>query len=275
MRRHFPIEKQPSSQQNLVWAVGAAGGVCCLIFLFLATTAAALSQKGSEETQAIKPSQTPSLAEKKSEPAPNLALIRADFLENLSQTLLKKGVQNTWNGKSGSLRISAQSLPFAVGDAHLDAKALATADTVAHVLQQALSCLSTSKKTPPVTQIFLKDPTPTACAESPLSAIPSAFECKPSYNQIALEAVLVEGHADGRPYKDLGKAHRDNLDLSTARAESLVRRFGTCQPSLFAFANPEGATLLGAAGFSNLRLQEPKTPQHFSNRRVNLRFILR
>ena len=193
---------------------------------------------------------------------------RKSFLEALSNTLSQQGVKVRVFPESGMLRISAKSVVFPVGQALLKPESLGNFDRVGAVLEKALACVKPSNAALYKAPASMASYSRLACS----SQAQIEFACSPEFKSLSLNAVQLEGHADARPIS--GGHFKDNLELSSARAESLLRRMQSCQPGLSQFANAQGNPLLNVAAHSTQQPAEKENPLADANRRVELRFLM-
>lgn len=95
-----------------------------------------------------------------------------------------------------------------------------------------------------------------------------SVECNPSVSII--EALQIEGHtdSDGSP--------ENNLNLSTARANSTFTTMTSSKPGLVDFQNFRNQPVLSVAGYGQMRpIRKNDTPEgKATNRRVDLRIIM-
>lgn len=89
-----------------------------------------------------------------------------------------------------------------------------------------------------------------------------------------LEAVLVEGHTDNVPIRNI--MFQDNWDLSAKRSIVTYQFLLQVSPELGAMVNTDGEPLFGVSGYAETRPVVPHEGIRAEplNRRIDLRFIL-
>lgn len=92
--------------------------------------------------------------------------------------------------------------------------------------------------------------------------------CNPGFSII--EALQIEGHTDS------DGSQENNLNLSTARANSTFITMTTSQPNLVDFHNFRNQPVLSVAGYGQMRPIRPNDTLEgkATNRRVDLRIIM-
>lgn len=199
--------------------------------------------------------------------------VRVEFLTDVKETLAKHGVESELVPNDGLLRISTKNVLFPVGVSFVPSEQNRAVDVVAAVLEKALSC---TPSTP--ASIAVKN----ALAAFDLSQCDTAnpapasidFFCKDSFRALDLSSVLVQGHADMRPLVG-HKNYKDNLELSAARSQSLLRRFYGCTPALKIRYNTQGLPLFNTAAYATQRPAVLQDGLSDENRRMELQFIVR
>lgn len=271
MRGRIPLEREPSNE-GIGWGSQVTGLTAVALFLFLVGSVAWLSSaKRQQELLAAKPNAhgvgAPSAA------GMALEALRADFLEAFSKALDDASVDHALDAENGTVRLGPGAVSFKVGKASLSGKPLAVLDRVGALLARAAECLPKAPSDYQAPSVMNQPAGLRACAsEAELAGVELA--CKPEWKKLAFEAVLVEGHADARPYAAGGRAFKDNLNLSSARGETVMRRLYACAPELASFTNPRGLPAIGVAAHSTQRPMEIDDPLGEGNRRVELRFLL-
>ncbi len=171
---------------------------------------------------------------------------RRTLLTTMRDQLSTRGIQVVIDQRSGVLRLSGDLL-FASGSAALSGDALRTVRALAEVMATAMPCYAAD-----------------------------AAGCGPDARPV-LEAVLIEGHTDHRPFADTAR-YRDNDQLATERALAVFAELRRAQPELDVLRNTDGLQLLGAAGYGDRRplpdAQGTSEDDFRKNRRIDIRFVL-
>lgn len=271
MRGRTPFEREPS-HEGIGWGSQVASLTTVALFLFLVGSVAWLSSaKRHRELLAAKPIAKSTAPSARKDAA--LEALRAGFLDAFSKSLDEAGVDHALDAEHGTVRLAPGAVSFKVGQASLSSKPLVVIDRVGALLSRAAECLSRAPSTYEAPSVMTQPAGLRACAtDAELASVDLA--CKPEWRRLAFEAVLVEGHADARPYAARGSAFKDNLDLSGARGETVMRRLFACNPQLGAFTNPRGLPAIGVAAHSTQRPLEIDDPLGEGNRRVEFRFLL-
>jgi flagellar motor protein MotB len=283
MRWRFRKDSDAGQNLHNMFVTHTAGLVTCVLFLFLALAGswyAAVSeltlphqlgegnlQKGTAGQ--VKLSAKTSILQKDARSISTKdSAARKAFMASLSAALEAEGVKSRAYPNNGLLRISVQNVVFPLGRADLQAESMQSFDRVGAVLEKALSCLK-----PRSTPVY-KAPSAMAPFQGIACSAASemAFECSPAFQDLRLAAVQLEGHADARQLS--GGHFKDNLELSSARAETLLRRLQSCQPGLFNVGNGVGNPLLNVAAHSTQQPADKANPMSDANRRIELRFLL-
>jgi hypothetical protein len=199
--------------------------------------------------------------------------LRAKFLQAIAASLETAGVESTVDAEIGTLRLGPRSVSFKVGQAWLIGRPLEQIDTVGAVLAQATACLSKQPQGYAAPSVLDARPGLQACTAAEKIST-KEFTCQPEFAALPLDAVLVEGHADARAYAVPGRQFKDNLNLSSARAETVLRRLYACTPALSGLANPQGHPLVALGAYSTQRPAQTSDPLSEANRRVEFRFVL-
>lgn len=177
--------------------------------------------------------------------------LRTKLLNSLAKSLADRDVQVKIDPDTGILRVSGDLL-FEKDKSELLPKALARIGLLGEVLATVLPCYTNSRS---------RD----GCAADS-SAI--------------LDAVLVEGHTDRQPYKQLPllQSQERNDQLSTDRALSVFKRLWQGSFGLENLKNDDGLALLGFSGYGERRplpdALGSSGSDHERNRRIDLRFVL-
>lgn len=177
-------------------------------------------------------------------------VMRNQLLLSLEQALLKQGVRVTLDPEAGVLRLSGDLL-FETGQAVYRQEAAGTVLALADVLAGVLPCYT--------------DGGATGCGGDTMPI---------------LETVLVEGHTDRQPYRNLAQdqSRARNDRLSTDRALAVFQSLRQTQPVLDGLRNSGGLPLLGVSGYGERRpLPEARgtsEEDYRQNRRIDLRFVL-
>ncbi|WP_262271846.1 OmpA/MotB family protein [Microvirga yunnanensis] len=176
---------------------------------------------------------------------------RNRLLASLEEALRDRNVRVTLDTRSGILRIAGDLL-FETGKWDLKDEARQTVAILANVLGRILPCYAQE----------------------------TAHEgCDPSTAPI-LEAVLVEGHTDRQPYRNLpaDQSQERNDRLSTDRALTVFKELRQFQPTLEALRNNDQLPLLAFSGYGERRpladAQGTTEADYLKNRRIDLRFVL-
>jgi len=177
--------------------------------------------------------------------------MRNHMLLSLEQALREQGVRVTLDSASGVLRLSGDLL-FETGQAVYRQEARQTVLILANVLAGILPCFAAGG---------------------------SAVDCGPDTMPI-LETVLVEGHTDRQPYRNVASSQSQALNdrLSTDRALAVFQSLRQTQPVLEGLRNSEALPLLGVSGYGERRplpdAQGTTDDDYRKNRRIDLRFVL-
>lgn len=177
--------------------------------------------------------------------------LRNRLLLSLEQSLQDKGVRVSLDPSSGILRLSGDLL-FETGRADYRAEAQQTIVTLADALSGLLPCYAVGGQTD-------------GC---PADSMP------------ILETMLVEGHTDRQPYRNLPRSDSQarNDRLSTDRALAVFQTLRQTQPVLEGLRNIDGLPLLGVSGYGERRplpeAQAATEEDYRRNRRIDLRFVL-
>lgn len=101
----------------------------------------------------------------------------------------------------------------------------------------------------------------------------SVYACRERQFPWLLETLLIEGHTDDVPVAS-GNRFRDNLELSSMRAATVLRMIVACEPGVERLRNTENYPILSTSGYGHTR-PATKDPKHTDdNRRIDLRFLL-
>ena len=271
-RFRIPLERTRDASEGLGWSSQVSGLTAVVLFLFLAGGGVFVSSHAAPGLAAKGPGKgTDSAASAGHENA-----LRAEFVEAIGRSLKAAGVDASVDSSAGVLRLGPGSVSFKVGQAWLIGRPLEEIDRVGAILEKASACLASGKNKAQAAPGVLDASLATGsqpCGE-PESMASVDFACKPSYAALSLDAILVEGHADTRPYAQPGRRFRDNLNLSSARGETVMRRLYACTPGLARMANGKGQPLVGIASHSTQRPLADTEPTAEANRRVEFRFVI-
>lgn len=177
--------------------------------------------------------------------------MRNQMLLSLERAMREQGVRVTLEPESGILRLSGDLL-FETGQAVYRQEASRTVLVLAEVLAGVLPCYAGGG---------------------------SAQGCAPGTLPI-LETVLVEGHTDRQPYRNMPRdqSQARNDRLSTDRALAVFQSLRQTQPVLDGLRNSGGLPLLGVSGYGERRplpeAQGDSEEDYRQNRRIDLRFVL-
>ena len=288
IRLRFRSNSDSQQQHVNMFINNTAGLIAGVLFVFLAMAGAWYAAVGNFQAQAVAATDELEGTEDKgtedtlAEPskvklgakalggstASSAVATRKAFLGALLNALSQQGVKARVFPENGILRISAKSVVFPVGQAHLKPESLGGFDRVGTLLEKALACVKPSGaavyKAPAAMAAF----SGAACSQAP----EVQFECADTFKNLSFNAIQLEGHADARPIAS--SLYKDNLALSSARAETLLRRLQSCQPGLLQMANAQGNPLLNVASHSTQQPAEKENPLADANRRVELRFLI-
>ncbi|ACI99728.1 OmpA family protein [Rhodospirillum centenum] len=176
--------------------------------------------------------------------------MRNQMLQSLEASLDRQGVRVTLDPESGILRLSGDLL-FETGKAVYREEADRTVKVMADILGSVLPCFAEGASV--------------AC---------------PGERMPILEAVLVEGHTDRQPFRNVPPAQSQALNdrLSTERALAVFQSLRETSPVLETLRNPSGQPLLGVSGYGERRplpeAQGTTEEDYRRNRRIDLRFVL-
>ena len=274
MRPRFPLEDQPKSYGAFTYGAPFLAFLGAGLFVVLAGSLAwagagtsHFSPQG-DETKGSEDLLTSS-SSSNSETSQKLEL-RARFVEALSDALYKARVPHqtseTHDGTSW-IQFQKGTLQFPLGSAELSGEKLKANDRIGMALEQASLCLGKTQTDRSSHNVFLGSISPTPCAKK----IPNLFQCDKDFQQLDLESVLLEGHADGHAYQRNNGKFRDNLDLSTGRGEAALRRLYTCSPNLAQMNNGQGQALFGVGGQSSQRYSKGSAGLDEMDRRVEIK----
>jgi|GEM_PF-4252514 len=272
-RFRIPLERTRDASEGLGWSSQVSGLTAAVLFLFLAGGGVFVS---SHAAPGLAAKTSGKLTDHGVAAAGKESALRADFVEAIGRSLKAAGVDASVDANAGVLRLGPGSVSFKVGQAWLIGRPLEEIDRVGAVLEKASACLASGKSRAQAAPSVLDTSIATrsqACSEAEALASVN-FACKPAYAALALDTILVEGHADGRPYAQPGRQFRDNLNLSSARGETVMRRLYACTPGLAGLANGKGQPLVGVASHSTQRPLTGAEPTAEANRRVEFRFVL-
>lgn len=168
---------------------------------------------------------------------------RTELLRDLQRSLKQVGVEVDIDTQNGVLRLPDEIL-FDLNSAELNPVGTTALGRVADALAQILPCYGASGSRP------------SACPERS--------------QDIALEALFVEGHTDST-----GSDQR-NWTLSANRAISTFRALTEAQPSLLELSNARGEMLLSVSGYAAYRpiASNDTEAGRSRNRRIDLRVVL-
>lgn len=267
-RFRVPMEKVDTEQSSVGWGSQVSALAAASVFLLLLGSGAWLTQAVNAESLSAKGN-----APLTTGPDANQSALRARFLKAIDTSLRSAGVESVANEAAGTLRLGPRSVSFKLGQAWLMGRPLEHIDLVGAVLAKAAACLPKSTATYAAPSVLDSRPGTQACTPPEILSEVS-FACAPEFAQLKLDSVLVEGHADARPYSVPGRQFKDNLNLSSARGETVLRRLYACTPELAALANPQGEPLVSLGAHSTQRPAAADDPQGEANRRVEFRFVL-
>lgn len=175
---------------------------------------------------------------------------REELLEELQRALIRDGVEIAIDSKQGVLRLK-EGVLFQSGSADLGDEGDEVVAKIGTALADVLPCYTHSAATP----------RPTRCPERSAEGL--------------MDALFIEGHTDDRPL-GLGKAFRDNWELSTARARSVYLSLTSHRPALDDLRNGDSQAILTVSGYADRRGVAPNDTDdnRRRNRRIDLRFVL-
>lgn len=183
------------------------------------------------------------LKKKEDEPAPKITTesIRTGLIEEISLRMQAQGAHVVLDPANGIIRLP-ESLLFASGEWKLSPEGEALVAQLAGVFEQVLPCM--------------------ARANAP---------CQWQKQPLELNAVLIEGHTDKRPFADA--RGNTNWELSAFRAITVYKAMVAAQPGLEAgLRNPGGQPLLGVSAYAERRPVD--TENLDPNRRIDIRFTM-
>jgi hypothetical protein len=268
-RFRVPMEKVDSEQSSVGFGSQVSGLAAAAVFLLVTGSAAWITQgvnaanlAAKEVAHEVPPSQG----------NPQAAL-RARFLKAIDASLREAGVESSVDQGAGTLRLGPTSVAFKRGQAWLLGRPLEHIDIVGTVLSKAAQCLPKAPEAYAAPSVVDARPGMQACTpEETLTQV--SFACEPEFANLKLDALLVEGHADAHAYSVPGRQFKDNLNLSSARGETVLRRLYACTPGVAALANAQGQPLVSLGAHSTQRPAVVADPQGEANRRVEFRFVL-
>ncbi|HMR30257.1 MAG TPA: hypothetical protein PKA13_05230 [Geminicoccaceae bacterium] len=173
-------------------------------------------------------------------------MVRSSMLQRVRDLLAQRAVEVSIEPENGILRLP-EALLFESGAAALREEGERALREVASALARSLPCYS---QAPPATQL----------------------DCRLGARPI-LEAVLIEGHTDSRPFSGGGV---DNWTLAALRGVNTFKALVRYEPSLDLLRNARGEALLGVSSYEARRpvATEPGPDAQRLNRRIDLRFLV-
>lgn len=173
-------------------------------------------------------------------------VVRSSMLQRVQDLLAERSVEVSIDPENGILRLP-EALLFESGASALREEGERALREVASALARSLPCYA---QAPPATQV----------------------DCRQGTMPI-LEAVLVEGHTDSRPFTGGGV---DNWTLAALRGVNTFKALVRFQPSLDLLRNPRGEALLGVSSYEARRPVAAGTTPEMQrlNRRIDLRFLV-
>lgn len=173
-------------------------------------------------------------------------MVRSAMLQRVQDLLAERSVDVSIDPANGILRLP-EALLFESGASALREDGERALREVAAALARSLPCYS---QAPPATQL----------------------DCRQGSTPL-LEAVLIEGHTDARPFSGGGV---DNWTLAALRGVSTFKALVRYEPTLDMLRNARGEALLGVSSYEARRpVSLETTPEaHRLNRRIDLRFLV-
>lgn len=173
-----------------------------------------------------------------SKPVNNVELNK--FLTDFVEKLKENRIEAKAFPQTGVVQISGKDIFFPVGVAELSGNHQTKLNIVGGLLRDALNCVQT--------------------------------QCNSSWSRLEFETVLLEGHADPRPIAT--EKFQDNLSLSAARSEYLLRYLQNHFPEISQIKNSKGKSLVAISAYSSNRLALAAQPTSDLNRRFEIRFLV-
>lgn len=173
-------------------------------------------------------------------------MVRSSMLQRVHDLLAQRAVEVSIEPENGILRLP-EALLFESGASALRAEGERALREVAEALARSLPCYS---QAPPASQL----------------------DCRQGSRPI-LEAVLIEGHTDSRPFAGGGV---DNWTLAALRGVNTFKALVRYEPSLDLLRNARGEALLGVSSYEARRpvASEASPEGQRLNRRIDLRFLV-
>jgi flagellar motor protein MotB len=173
-------------------------------------------------------------------------MVRSALLQRVRDLLAERAVDVSIEPENGILRLP-EDLLFESGASALREDGERALREVASALARSLPCYS-------------------------LAPAPTQVDCKLGVRPI-LEAVLVEGHTDSRPFAAGGG---DNWMLAALRGVNTFKALVRYEPTLDMLRNARGEALLGVSSYEARRpvAHDASAEAQRLNRRIDLRFVV-
>lgn len=196
--------------------------------------------------------------------------VRSELLAKLEKQLLDEGIQVEVDPVQGVLRLTDKAISFERGKA--EPQPPENVGTVASVLLRVLPAYVASC-VPPNDMLEVAASRPAFCSMARDFA--ADRDCgSHQEDDPRVDTVLVEGHTDSVPIRQLSK-YKDNLELSAARSSEVLRMMtDVCEPALRGLLNRSGAPVVSVSGYGETRPVDEQDREADVNRRIDLRFLM-
>ncbi len=202
---------------------------------------------------------------------------RDRMLRDIKSRLEKTGMRVQVLADQGVLRLSDNAINFPSGSEIPVADHRVNVGRLAQAIAEVVPCyISTAKAFSPAgggddgTSAKHGDDSPAYCQPP---ADPAAYPCRKQEFPWLLETLLIEGHTDDVPVA-AGNRFRDNLELASMRAATVLRMIVVCEPGLKGLLNTDDYPILSTSGYGYTRPVTLDTELAGENRRIDLRFLL-
>lgn len=177
---------------------------------------------------------------------------RAIMLQELGKRLETAGLTVEIDTAQGILRLTQNSINFAIGDDSPLHHHRPRVAILAHALATVLPCFVPKSRA--------------TCIQNGTIRLDTLRYAG------FLEAVLIEGHTDARPI--LNGRFRSNLELSGARSGRILEMMVSTEVALDELLNGSGRKVLSISGYGERRPVIPTDLLNEANRRIDLRFLM-
>ncbi|MEN8232630.1 MAG: OmpA family protein [Thermodesulfobacteriota bacterium] len=180
----------------------------------------------------------------------NHLFLKSDLMKSISRELKRFGIKHKVDNDMGVLRFTSDYLQFESGTAKLSNDQIKYLFGVSKALENVLPCYSQKENNKLFVQNCRKD------------------------TRGKIKSVLIEGHTDNTPLRKTGNSIKDNMDLSTQRAKTVLTTIVT--KNLETLLNREGDMLFAIAGYGDKKplRRHKQVKADPVNRRIDIRFLL-